>query len=116
MPAATNNLVIEQGATFPYQITWKSGDPAAAVNLTGYSARMQVRATAASPDTILSLTNGSGITLGGAAGTIDILVSATATAALTPGKYVYDLELVSGGGQVTRLMAGTVTVTVEVTR
>jgi hypothetical protein len=116
MPAAVNNLIIEQGASFECRITWKAGTPPAAVNLSSFTARMQVRVTAASPDTALSLTSSSGITLGGAAGTIDLFVSASGTAALAPGKYVYDLELVSASGNVTRLMAGTVTVTAEVTR
>jgi hypothetical protein len=78
---------------------------------------MQVRATYDATTTILSLTSAAGITLGGAAGTIAIAVSATATAALTaPFSGVYDLELVSGGGEVTRLLEGTATVSPEVSR
>jgi hypothetical protein len=56
------------------------------------------------------------LTLGGAAGTIVITLTATQTAALTAGNYVYDLELVSGAGVVTRLVQGNVTVTAEITR
>ena len=38
------------------------------------------------------------------------------TAGLTPGKYYYDLETVSGGGVVTRLLQGIARVTPNVTR
>ena len=110
------DIEINQGATYELTVTWKDS-AGTAINLTGYSARMQVRETYSSASTIVSLTNGSGITLGGAAGTIAILISATTTAALTaPFSGVYDLELVSAGGVVTRLLQGAATVTPEVTR
>jgi len=89
----------------------------APVNLTGYTARLQIRETVEATDTLLSLTteNG-GITLGGTAGTITLLASATATAALDFVNAVYDLEVISGSGVVTRLLHGTVTLSKEVTR
>jgi hypothetical protein len=117
---ATNNrykLDIQQGATLSLTATW-TDSTGAAVNLTGYTARMQVRSAYDATTTILSLTSGAGdITLGGSAGTIAITASATVTAALTaPWTGVYDLELVSGGGVVTRLLEGPATVSPEVTR
>lgn len=114
---ATLNMTCWQGASFDYTLTWKLND--VPVNLTGYSARMQVRESYDSTAVILSLANGSGITLGGTAGTILLAAAATATAALdaTPtGQYVYDLELVSGSNIVTRLVQGTFVVDPEVTR
>jgi hypothetical protein len=77
---------------------------------------MQVRESHISSNTLVSLTNGSGITLGGSAGTIDILISAVTTAGFTPNAYVYDLELVSANGTVIRMVEGSFTVTPEVTR
>jgi hypothetical protein len=112
---APYNITINQGSTFRVVLTWKDASDNA-INLTGYSARMQGRRTVESSTTIFSLTSGSGITLGGAAGTITIELSATATAALTPSSGVYDLELVSGAGDVTRLIEGSFTVKSEVTR
>ena len=110
------DLEIKQGATLSLTATWKDS-AGTAINLTGYTARMQVRATYDSSATILSLTSAAGITLGGAAGTIAIAVSAATTAALTaPFSGVYDLEVVSGGGEVTRLLEGTATVSPEVSR
>jgi hypothetical protein len=78
---------------------------------------MQVRETTAASGILLELTTvNSRITLGGTAGTVNLLVAANVTAALTPGLYVYDLELVSGGGEVTRLIEGNFNVRAEVTR
>lgn len=113
--AGTHNFVCEQGATFSREITWldSSGLP---VNNSGYTARMQVRATASSASTLLSLTSSGGdIVLGGADGTITITVSATATAAVAAGCYVYDLEM-EQSGTVYRLLQGDFTVDAEVTR
>lgn len=117
--AGLYNITCQQGATFQRQITW-TDSARDAYNLTGYTARMQVRANTTSNTVITSLSTSAGydgtITLGGTAGTVDLLISATNTAALTAGQYVYDLELVSGGGVVTRLLEGNFKVTAEVTR
>jgi len=103
-----------QGANFDYQLTWTVGG--SAVNLTGYSSRMQVRQYADSTATVFSFVNGTGITLGGTAGTIALAAVATATSAVEAGQYVYDLELVSGAGYVTRLVEGNFVVYAEVSR
>lgn len=115
MSAATHNITIEQGATFTLNLIWKDSNNTP-VNLTGYTARMQVRHRYSSTDTLLSLTteNG-GITLGGSAGTIAVVASATATAAISDRAGFYDLELVNAG-VVTRLVQGVVSITPEVTR
>jgi hypothetical protein len=107
------NIVIDQGATYSQAITWN--DSNGAINNTGFTARMQVRATVPSASTVVSLTDGSGITLGGADGIITVALTATETAAITEGKYVYDLELVNGS-DVYRVVMGTFTVRGEVTR
>ena len=114
MTAGQYDITIEQGATFTKTITWRDSSDAL-INLTGYTARMMVRESVDASATLLSLTDSSGITLGGTAGTIAILISAASTAAMTKGG-VYDLELVSGGGIVTRLLQGNVILSKEVTR
>lgn len=111
---ATYDFEAGQGETFDRTVTWKIDD--VAVNITGYTARMQIRKTIRSTSAVVSLTQASGLTLGGSAGTIQIVISATATAALDAGRYVYDLELVSAGGVVTRVIAGAFELTPEVTR
>jgi len=110
------NIDIKQGATFQLTITWKDS-AGTAIDLTNYTARAQARLTYDTSTTIFSLTSSSGITLGGAAGTIAIVIAAGTTAALAaPWSGVWDLELVSGAGIVTRLLEGTANVSPEVTR
>jgi hypothetical protein len=108
------NMVCPQGSTFNKQLTYSIND--VVVNLTGYTARMQVREKHTSTALQLSLTteNG-GILLGGALGTITVKTTATATGALIAKDYVYDLEILSGS-TVTRIIEGKFIVTPEVTK
>lgn len=115
MAAANLDLTIEQGATFKHTLLVKQGG--SAFNLTSYSARMQIRKTYASADTILELTEENGrITITPLDGRIDLLVDAEDTAELTFKDGVYDLEIESAGGEVTRILQGFVTLSLEVTR
>jgi hypothetical protein len=78
---------------------------------------MQIRQTVQS-GTILfeaSTTNGL-IVLGGTDGTIALTIPASDTGGFTWLKGVYDLNLASSGGVVTRLLQGSVLVSPEVTR
>jgi len=110
------NLTIYQGATWTQAVTWRSGATRAVVDVSGYSARMQLRTSATAASSAIELTTANGrITLGGVNGRISLLLSATETAALAAGEYVYDLELFAGT-VVTRVLQGTVTVVAEVTR
>lgn len=116
MTAASHNILIEQGATFRYNLIWKDsgGVP---VDLTGYTARMQIRRRHTDGTALLSLTSTAGdIVLGGSAGTVVVVATAAGTATLPARPSVYDLELISGDGTVTRLVEGEVTITPEVTR
>lgn len=116
MVAEIYNIVIEQGATFQLNLTWKDAD-GNPINLTGYDARMQVRKryTSTTPMLSFSVTGGE-IVLGGAAGTIAITGAATVTDDITDKYGVWDLELISGGGIVYRLLEGSAEIRPEVTR
>jgi len=114
--AGLYNITCDQGATLQRSITW-SDSAKTPYNLTGYTARMQVRANVSSSTVILELTTGNGrITLGSSDWNVNLLVAANVTANLTAGLYVYDLEVVSGAGVVTRLIEGNFKVKAEVTR
>lgn len=109
-------FTIYQGATFRKRLTWTApgGTP---IDLTGCTARMQVRSDVESPTALLSLTTeNDGIVLGGALGTIELYVSDEDTAAITWDGGVWDLEIVHPGGEVTRLAQGSISVSPEVTR
>ena len=86
-------------------------------NLTGFSARMMLRAVYADASPVLSLASGSGLTVDGPNGTVTVLITAAQTAALPAGTYVYDIELVAPDTvTVTKLARGKVIVLAEVTR
>lgn len=116
MAAGKYDFEIEQGTSLAKPFVWKDGD-GVPVDLSGYTARMQVRQSVTS-DTVLQelLSTDGTIVLGGAAGTITLTLSATAMAAITWKRGKYDLELVASNGFVTRLLEGVVTVSKEVTR
>lgn len=117
MAAAVWDIIIEQGATWRTTLTVKD-HLLAPVDLTGYTAAMQVREPIESGTVLLSLTSSpaAGIALGGIAGTVVLVVSDEVTAALTWTHAVYDLELYAPGGDTTRLLKGEVQVDPEVTR
>jgi len=108
------NFVCPQGSTFRRTLTYTLDD--LPIDLSGYSSRLQVRQAYYSEDPVVSLVSGSGITIGGSAGTIDIFIPASSTSNFPTGVHVYDLEIVSPSNIVDRLIEGTFNVTPEVTR
>lgn len=132
------DLNIRQGETWSFVYT-KRDSAGAAVDLTGYTARMAIKAgysgSAAAYLSTGADAAGGTIVLGGAAGTVTLSMTAAQSAALAHGvdsvlnamlgeclepegqfvTYRYDLELVSGAGAVTRELEGRVTVQREVT-
>jgi hypothetical protein len=113
------DLTIEQGATFRHTLFVKQGEGAnaPAADLTSYTARMQIRTEVNSTTVLIALTTENGrITITPLTGRLDLLISATDTAALAFESGVHDLEIVSSGGEVTRLVQGKVKLSREVTR
>ena len=111
MSAGTYNFILEQGATFNRILTLKENN--AVMNLTGYSVASKMRSTHDSSTVVGTFT----CTISNATGgIITMSMTNSTTGAIEEGIYVYDLEMTSGGGVVTRLMEGTVTVNPEVTR
>lgn len=113
--AVSYNVTIDQGATWYLNVEYDNpnGTP---VNLTGYTAALQLRSLPESATAVLSLSTGLGITITGATGLVAISATATQTRAIDEGTYYYDLEITSPAGVVTRLVQGQAVVTPEVTR
>lgn len=108
--ATKANITVDQGTTFSTTIslTDDDGNP---IDLTGYTGRSQMRkhfTSSNSQSFTVSLSNN--------AGTVTLGLTATQTSNLTPGRYVYDVEVVSGANVISRIVEGIVTVTPEVTR
>jgi len=117
MSAGYHHFIIEQGATFGQTLTLKDSSDTV-INLTGYtSAEMDLRETPESSTVVATLTtSNSRITLGGAAGTVTLAISASDTANLTAGDGVYDLEIVDGSSRVFRILEGTYTIRRNISR
>ena len=93
------DIEIVQGKTwvakFRYLTKSCKGKSNVPVNLSGYGATMVIRECAKDSASLLTLTAGSGITLG-ADGTIEITMTATQASNLTAGDNVYEIELSQG--------------------
>lgn len=116
MSAGKYNITIEQGATFRLVAQWLDSDENP-IDLDGFYARMQIRPFAESDEVYITIDNGStgGIFIE-TDWKIEIEIDATQTEALNQYCGVYDLELESPSGVVTRLLQGKVTISPEVTR
>jgi hypothetical protein len=104
------NIVADQGATFNLNFTVATdGTP---WNLTGYTFAMQVRRSSNDANTLLNITSATMTSVGSVA----VTVSATTMNTVPPGRWVYDIELTSSGGQVTRILEGRFIVKAQVTQ
>ena len=105
MKAGKYDITIEQGAGFSLPMTYTADGQA--VDLSGCTARMQVREKVGSAVKLIELsTANGGIALGGTAGTITLSMTSAATAVLKFGRAVYDLEIVPSGAEPYRLLEG----------
>jgi hypothetical protein len=113
--AVAYNVEIDQGADWFFNVTYEqpAGTP---VNITNYTAALQLRSLPTDSTYVLSLTTGSGITITGATGLVEVHATANQTRAIDEGTYYYDLEITSPTGIVTRLVQGQALVSAEVTR
>lgn len=110
------NLYIQQGTDFTHVISLQNND-GSPLSIFGYTARMQVRETATSPLALIELSTTNGrIVNGGANGQLTLTLTNVETSALAWRSGVYDLELTSPGGIISRIIEGNVTVGLEVTR
>ena len=109
------DLTLEEGTDFTLPLVWKD-ENGVLIDLTGYTAALQLRPSPKDNGTpLLSVTESSGIALGGVLGTIDITIT-KAQNIFGCKSMVYDLEMTSSGGTTIRLLRGSVTSLPEVTK
>ena len=128
MAAGKYNFTIEQGTTVKLELAYKDAS-GSAIDLTGYSGRMQIRPDYADNTTTSYIylssslaTDGTGLNFSGsnglnppASGTIGLFISAVSSSNLNFETALYDIEIESGS-LVTRLLQGTIKLSREVTR
>jgi len=119
MQPASLNLTVYKGSTFSQLIQWKTGEPAVAVDLTGFKARMQIRKTANSSEILDSLTteNGRMSIYAPTEGRLRFDISASQSSGYEFNSAMYDIEVVSSDNEtVYRILQGCVSAVPEVTR
>lgn len=104
------NIVIDQGADYltEFNLTDVADE---IIDLTGYTGRGQMRkyyTSSSAYDFNVNITP--------ATGKVSIGLTSNTTNQIVSGRYVYDVELVSNTGIVSRIVEGIVTVTPGVTR
>lgn len=121
MIAGIYNIFCQQGATFTRIIDLEYPDVVDPTifhpyDLTGFKARMQVRRTITSTTPVVELTTENGrIEIAELEGRILLIMEPSVTSAITTSG-VYDLEIESLEGVVSRVVQGSFTLSEEVTR
>ena len=109
--ATIQNLTIDQDADFTQTLTVKDST-GTVVDLTGQTVTSKLRKTHLSSTSTTFTT----ALVSATDGTCSITLTDAVTAALTEGRYVWDLTTTTSGGLITRRIEGRVTVTPSVTR
>lgn len=116
MVAGTLDITIEQGATFILPIQWMQPDAITPYDLTGFTVRMQMRKSQGSPVLFDATTANGKIIIIAAQGKITVTMTAAETSALDTKAAKYDLEAISSGGIVYRVIQGSVTISPNITQ
>ena len=115
MSAGLYSFKLEQGATFYRRLKWTDAE-GTPKDLTGYTAKMQIRTIVTSPTVLCELSTSNGrITLTPDQGIIELYIDDVTTQALSFDTGVYSLELTSPATFVTRLLEGYITFSLAVT-
>lgn len=101
------DLEIEQGEDYSIVFTYKIDG--VAVDLTSYTAALKAKVNYDDTAAVISLANGSGLTLGGVAGTITVAIAGTSTAGYSFDEAFYDLKITSGSSVSSYVAWGMVT-------
>ena len=89
-------------------------DPTRPVDITGYTARLQVKRDATDPgQPVLALSSGAGITVTGSQGRVDVRATPAQTALIDAGRWVWECEITNGTDTLT-IGAGPLTVKAQV--
>lgn len=114
--AVKKNFEVDQGSTFTFQVQYTQDDEMTPIDLTGASAKMQVRDTQGGSKLAFTLTSPSGgIVIDGPEGTLTIKVTPTQTNKLFYPKSAYDLVVIDSNQNRIRLTEGFMTLSRSVT-
>lgn len=108
---------LPQGSYIIIPINYRTGDPLALVDLSTYTAKLQVREDYNSPVLLELSTADSTIILAATSPNIQLVFTSAKTENMTIfDNMVYDLEITSAAGLVTRVLNGKFSISRQVTR
>lgn len=107
----TLDIVAQQGKTWRIHLVITDSLGAA---VTPTDCKWQVRSSSSDATKLVDLAVGSGITI--STGVVDIVATATVTAALLAGKFVHEIEIHTSSTEVPPFLSGYLTVLPEVVR
>src|SRR6056300_1450224 len=110
--ATISNLTIDQGTDFDITVN-VDADDGGSLDLTGYTGRAQIRKSYSSLTAIDFTVS---IILPTTDGQLRLSLPASTSNTMKPGRYLYDLEIESSTGKVTRVIEGQITITPSITR
>ena len=115
MAGKKKNWEVDQNTTFRFQIQYTQDD-GTPIDLTGASAKMQIRDSVNGTKLAVTLTSPSGgITITGSTGTLDIVMTPTQTNKLFFPKSAYDVMVIDSNGNKIKLLEGFMTLDRSVT-
>ena len=113
--AGQKNFEVDQNATFSFVVEYKD-DNGNAIDLTGASAKMQVRDVKGGTKLAVTLTSPSGgIVINGPLGKVTVTLTPTQTNKLFYPKSVYDIMVVDSNANKIKLLEGFLTLNRSVT-
>ena len=113
--AGQKNFEVDQNATFSFVVEYKDNNDNA-IDLTGASAKMQIRDTKGGAKLAVTLTSPSGgIIIDGPNGKLTIKLTSTQTNKLFYPKSSYDIMVVDSNGNKIKLLEGFMTLNRSVT-
>lgn len=114
--AVNKNWEVDQNATFKFQIQYTEDDEITPIDLTGASAKMQVRDTKGGSKLAFTLTSpNGGLLIDGPTGTVDVTITPTQTNKLFYPKSSYDIMIVDSNGNKIKLLEGFMSLSRSVT-
>jgi len=113
MAVYVSNIVINTGTTFAQSFTLEDVNTNSVLNLTDYTIKSEMRKH---PGSTTGVTTFTSTVASASGGRIQIGLTTTQTAALKPGRYVYDVLLTDASGIRDRVVEGMALVTQGATR
>ncbi len=114
--AVQKNFEVDQNATFTFEVQYTEEDEVTPIDLTGASAKMQVRDTKGGSKLAFTLTSPSGgITIDGPNGKLTIKITPTQTNKMFYPKSAYDIMVVDSNSNKIKLLEGFMTLSRSVT-